>query len=637
MRNSLLVVLTMVFSLPVFAGHGIIPEPVSYESTPQVFELDGELRILVDRDDDAVLAHALQFQQHLLKLGIKSQILAAEESDAGPRILDLQIEEAWSADLGEEGYRLEVTGQSILISAGRPAGVFYGLQSLKQLLPPASAGSMPVEQGPILIQGCRIRDFPRFQWRGLMLDVSRHFFAVEDVKSYLDKMSEYKFNVFHWHLTDDEGWRIEIKSLPELTRIGAWRVERSGRFGEQRPRPAEGEKAGYGGFYTHADIREIVQYAAERNIVIVPEIDMPGHSMAALAAYPGLSVNNQAKFVNPGSKFAQWYADGTFEMEIENTLDPTDEAVYEFADKVFTEVAQLFPGEYIHMGGDEAYHGFWERDPGVRAFMQENRIEDTHALQSYFVGRIEQIIRSKNKKMIGWDEILEGELSTQSAIMAWRGMEGGIEAARKGHKVVMSPTTYAYLDYTQGDQSVENPIYADLSLETAYRFEPLPDGIDPALLLGGQGNLWTEAVPNLPFAFYMTYPRAFALAEALWSRKEHRNWVSFIGRTENHISRFEASGVNVSKAVFDPVVKVYHDGDRLMCELSNSVPGSEIHYTINNTYPPITGTRYAGAFAIPEGELSLRTQVYRDGLPLGRELILTRTVLETRAGKAQAQ
>jgi len=369
----------------------------------------------------------------------------------------------------------------------------------------------------------------------------------------------------------------------------------------------------------------------------VPEIDMPGHSMAALAAYPELSVNNEAKFVNPGAKFAQWYADGTFEMEIENTLDPTDEAVYEFADKVFSEVAELFPGDYIHMGGDEAYHGFWERDPGVRAFMEENGIESSHALQSYFIGRIEQIIRSKNKKMIGWDEIIEGELSTRSAVMAWRGMKGGIEAAQKGHKVVMSPTTYAYLDYTQGDHSVENPIYADLSLETAYQFDPLPDAVDPSLILGGQGNLWTEAVPDLPFAFYMTYPRAFALAEALWSKKQGRSWHTFIAKAEEHISRFESSGLNVSKAVFDPIVEVFHENGRLVCKLSNSVPGSEIYYTINNTYPPITGTRYTEAFEVPAGELSLRTQVYRDGVPLGRELILTRAVLETRAGKAQPQ
>lgn len=633
MRNLVFVMLTLAVSQQAYAQHGIIPEPAYYEATQQVFELDGGLVIRIDTPDKEIGNHALRFQQHLQKLDIGSVIRPPDKVKADDQFLSLHLDEKSLTELGEEGYQLEVGDQSISILAARPAGVFYGLQTLKQLLPPVPGMSSRVDRDGVLIEGCRIRDLPRFRWRGLMLDVSRHFFPVGDVKAYLDKMSEYKFNVFHWHLTDDEGWRIEIKSLPELTRVGAWRVERFGRFGDQRPRPEKGEEPVYGGFYTHSDIREVVQYAADRNIVIVPEIDMPGHSMAALAAYPELSVNKEPKFVNPGSKFAQWYADGTFEMEIENTLDPTDEAVYEFADKVFTEVASLFPGDYIHMGGDEAYQGYWERDPGVRTFMKENNIENTHALQSYFINRIEQIIHSKNKTMIGWDEILEGELSRHSAIMSWRGLKGGIEAAHRGHKVVMSPNTFAYLDYTQGDHSVENPIYADLSLETTYQFEPLPDDIDPALILGGQGNLWTEAVPNLSFAYYMTYPRAFALAEVFWSQKEGRDWSSFIARTEGHISRFETSGLNVAKAVYDPIVDVFNENGQLMCTISNSIPGSEIYYTINNTYPPLTGTKYAGAFEIPKGNLSLRTQVYRDGLPLGRELILSRDVLEARAAK----
>ena len=634
--KKLLCVLIMIFTCQlVNAQQLIIPAPVSYVATDQRFELDGELIIHVGANNDVLVAHALRFQQFLLLNNIESNIRQPKMTDFDARILSLQQHEGLLSELGEEGYRLEVKTRSISISAASSAGVFYGLQSLKQLMPLNTGVDQTQKTKRIQIEGCRVEDFPRFSWRGLMLDVSRHFYPVADVKAYIDKMSEYKFNVFHWHLTDDQGWRIEIKSLPKLTEIGAWRVERYGRFGDQRAHPEPGEKPTYGGFYSQEDIRDVVQYAAERNITIVPEIDMPGHSMAALAAYPELSVNKEPKFVSPGSKFAEWYEDGTFEMMIENTLNPTDEAVYEFADKVFSEVANLFPGDYIHMGGDEAYQGYWDKDPGVQAFMKAHKLKDTHALQTYFVNRIEKIIRSKNKKMIGWDEILSDELSGSSAVMSWQGMKGGIKAAKRGYKVVMSPTTFAYLDYTQGDHSVENPIYANLSLETSYAFEPVPDDVDSSLILGGQGNLWTEAIPNLSFAFYMTYPRAFALSEALWSPKSGRDWASFVGRTEHHFSRFAASEHNVSKAVFDPVVEVFFEDAKLKCKISNSVPGTEIYYTIDNTYPPITGKQYTDTFEIPQGDLNLRTQVYRNGVALGRELIIPRSVLESRASLDQ--
>jgi len=443
-------------------------------------------------------------------------------------------------------------------------------------------------------------------------------------------MAEYKFNVFHWHLTDDQGWRIEIKSLPKLTEAGAWRVERYGRFGKNRVEPKPNEKATYGGYYTQEQIKDIVNYASERNITIVPEIDMPGHSMAALAAYPELSVKKESKYVAPGSKFSKWYDNGKFKMLIENTLNPIDEKVYDFIDKVFTEVAQLFPGAYIHMGGDEAYHGYWDENEEVQNFMKKNKIKNSHELQSYFVKRVEKIISSKGKKLIGWDEILEGGLADGAAVMSWRGMKGGIEAAKMGHEVVMSPTTFAYLDYSQGDHSVENVIYDDLSLEKSYTFEPIPKGVNPKYILGGQGNLWTEVVPTLPFAFYMTYPRAFAISESLWSPKENKNWDSFIKRTENHFSRFEATNTNISKAVLDPIVSVYKEKGKLMCKLENNAPNTIIYYTIDNTYPIKFGLKYSGPFEVPNGDLSLRTQTFRNDKPIGRQLLINRKELEKR-------
>jgi hexosaminidase len=612
--------------------HAIIPVPVSFKADNSSFILNDRVGIFVQSDDADVLRNAIAFQDYLISLNIKVS-LQSERNNASGKSIVISLNKEQNEELGNEGYILEVNENTIQLTGNKAAGIFNGFQTLKQLIPLESGYSDKNITNKVRVIGCKIIDYPRFAWRGLMLDVSRHFFSVEDVKAYIDKMAQYKFNVFHWHLTDDEGWRIEIKSLPKLTEIGAWRVQRYGRFGSERPYPKKGEKATYGGFYTQDQIRDIVSYASERNITIVPEIDMPGHSMAALAAYPELSTRKEPKFVNPGSKFAQWYGNGKFKMLIENTLNPTDEEVYIFIDKVFTEVAELFPGQYIHMGGDESYQGYWAEDPNVQKFMRKNNINDTHELQSYFVKRVEKIINSKGKKMIGWDEILEGGLAEGAAVMSWRGMKGGIEAAKMEHDVVMSPTTFAYLDYSQGDHSVENVIYADLSLEKSYRFEPIPEGVDPKYILGGQANLWTEAIPDLQFAFYMTYPRAFAIAETVWSPKENKNWDNFVNRTETHFSRFAIDQSNISKAVFDPIVTVYTDEDKLMCKLENSIPNTEIYYTINNTYPVRFGQKYTAAFEIPKGSLSLRTQTFRNGKTLGRQLLIPRTELEKRAGK----
>lgn len=610
------------------AQHNIIPEPVSYEASNKGFTLSKEVNLAIYSDDEQTAKYAQQLSDYLKKSGVNvmTQINPAGLKN-GIRITNNKAE-----SLGEEGYTLEVGKDAIVLNSNTASGVFNGIQSIKQLMPKEFEMEGYQLGSSVEIAGCKITDYPRFEWRGLMLDVSRHFFSVEDVKAFINKMAAYKYNVFHWHLTDDEGWRIEIKSLPKLTEVGAWRVERYGRFGDTRPYPKEGEKATYGGFYTQEQMKEIIQYAADRNVTIVPEIDVPGHSMALLAAYPELSTLREPKFVNPGSKFAEWYDNGTFEMLIENTLNPADEAVYEFLDKVFTEVAELFPSEYIHMGGDECYKGFWERSEEVQKFMKKKKIKDAHDLQSYFVARVEKIISSKGKKMIGWDEILEGnDLPKNAAVMSWRGMKGGIEAAKEGHKVVMSPTTFAYLDYTQGDHSEENIIYADLSLETSYSFEPIPDEIDSNLILGGQGNLWTEVIPNLPYAYYMTYPRALAISETLWSPKEKKDWKNFMQKTEVHFERFDAADENISKAVLDPIISIYKEGDKLMCKLENSVPNTEIYYSVDNTYPVNFSMKYEGAFEIPEGNLSLRTQTFRDGKPISRELKIHRTDLEKRA------
>ena len=604
----------------------IIPQPVSYENIDETFVVTNNINLELETDNAQVQTYTTAFTEFLSSAGVSIDVNA---SDNSIRIL-------LNADpvekIGSEGYHLEINNKSITLSANEPAGIFNGLQTLRQFFP---ADFKFDENNTIALKGAKVTDYPRFAWRGLMLDVSRHFFSVEDVKAYIDMMSHYKLNTFHWHLTDDQGWRIEIKSLPKLTEIGAWRVERYGRFGGSRPHPKPGEKATYGGFYTQEQIKDVVQYANDRNITIVPEIDMPGHMMAALAAYPELSVKKEPKFVAPGSKFSEWYGNGKFKMLIENTLNPADENVYEFIDKIFTEVAELFPGEYIHMGGDEAYHGYWEADPKVRSFMKQNGIKDSDELQSYFVKRVEKIISSKGKKTIGWDEILEGGLADGAAVMSWRGMKGGIEAAKLGHDVVMSPTTFAYLDYSQGDHSVENKIYANLSLEKSYSFEPIPEDIDPKYILGGQGNLWSEVVPNLQYAFYMTYPRAFAISETFWSPKAAKNWKNFADRTEAHFDRFEAMNTNISRAVLDPIVRTYTEDGKMMCKLSNNASNTEIYYTIDNTYPVKYGIKYTAPFEVPKGNLSLHTQTFRDGKAISRQLKIKREDLTNRVERKE--
>ncbi|MCB0645581.1 MAG: family 20 glycosylhydrolase [Saprospiraceae bacterium] len=617
---------SLVFTLCTFylmgQRHSLIPIPQSYQSTDELLKSDGNFMLDDKSGSKEVAAVVAIFKEKADEAGFSIG------SDISGKKLEISIISGMNG--GVEAYELHVKNEGLVLKAGGTGGVHNGLQTVLQLLRHADKIGTSYA-----IEGAIIKDNPRFEWRGLMLDVSRHFFTKEEVLSYIDKMSEYKFNVFHWHLTDDEGWRIEIKSMPKLTEVGAWRVERDGKFGARRPYPQPGEKATYGGFYTHEDIKEVVAYAAARNITIVPEIDVPGHSMALLAAYPELSTKKEPKFVNPGSKFAEWYGNGTFEMLIENTVNPADEKVYEAMDKIMTEVAMLFPGKFIHMGGDECYKGFWEKDKNVQAFMKKNKIPDVHHLQAYFVERMQKIVSAKGKELIGWDEILEGHLAEGAAVMSWRGMKGGIEAAKKGHKVVMSPTTYAYIDYTQGDASVENPIYASLSLKKTYEFEPVPDEVDPKFILGGQANLWTEMVSTLPFAMYMTYPRALSISETMWSSADAKDWTSFTNRLEAHFNDFDKEGVAISKAVYDPIIHTYMLGDKMMLSLSSDIPGAEIRYTLDNTYPAeIMGKVYTGPVVVPDGDLRLHVQVIKDGKAVGRALVIHRDDLAKRVRKA---
>ena len=546
--------------------------------------------------------------------------------------VQLNLNSAPDPKIGNEGYTLVSTSKGVVITANQQAGLFYGMQTLLQLLP-KEIESKEVVKMKWTIPAVVITDYPRFGWRGLMLDVSRHFFTKEEVKQYIDEMARWKFNTFHWHLTDDEGWRIEIKSLPKLTEVGAWRVQRYGHFGD-RDFPKPGEKATEGGFYTQDDIREIILYAKERNITIVPEIDVPGHSMAAIAAYPELSCKKDTSTrVSPGSKFSDWYGNGTFKMNVENALNPSDENVYVFLDKVFTEVAALFPGQYIHVGGDECYKGYWVEDEGCQALMKKLGIRHVEDLQGYFMNRVEAILKKNGKKLIGWDEILDGGIAPEATVMSWRGIKGGIEAAKMGHYVVMSPTTFAYLDYNQGERTVDPPIYASLRLNKCYSFDPVPDGVDAKYILGGQGNLWTEQVPSLRHAQYMTFPRAWALSEVYWSPKESKNWDNFIQRVENQFDRSDIAGINYSKAIYDAVIKMSRRNGKLLLTMETEAPNLEIYYTIDDAMPDKYTARYNEPVELPEGPITLRVITYRNGNPIGNLITLKRDELERRGGK----
>jgi hexosaminidase len=624
--------LLILFFLPLFSVcQSIIPVPVNYEQTSDMFMLDNQVSIDVRTENEEVKRMVEQFAQITSRSGTKMKFKSVANPSQQDKVIIFDLNRSPDNKLGEEGYTLEVKNESVKIMANKPAGIFNGIQTFRQLLP-ADYERKDMAMGMGMLMGCKITDYPRFQWRGLMLDVSRHFFTVEEVKEYIDMMARYKFNTLHWHLTDDNGWRIEIKSLPKLTEVGAWRVERFGHYGKRKD-PQPDEPATYGGFYTHEDIKEIVAFAAERNVSILPEIDVPGHSLAMLAAYPELSIDGGKRYVNPGTEFSEWYADGTFKMLVDNTLDPSSKKVYEVLDKVFTEVAALFPNEYIHVGGDEAYHGYWEADEDNQKLMKKEGLKNGHELQGYFLKRVGEIVRSKGKKVIGWDEILEGGLSSDDAVMSWRGMKGGIEAAKLGHPVVMTPTTFAYLDYTQGDHTVEQPIYANLSLRKAYSFEPVPDGVDSKYILGGQGNLWTEQVPTIRHAFYMTYPRALAISETLWSPKEQKDWTSFVSRTEQHFTRFDAYESSISKAIYDPIVKTKKEDGKLVVTITSDLPNTELYYTINNTFPGQYTPRYTAPIIIPEGDVTLKTVTYRNGRPIGRTLSIPLDELEKRAGK----
>ncbi|MCF1713339.1 family 20 glycosylhydrolase [Flavihumibacter sp. RY-1] len=603
----------------------LIPVPVEVKYSAGSYNLPAALNVSFDA---GISDKAFLMQQLVAKFSTAAGITVKESSDQAQ--LRFKLNKAAGSS---ESYQLTVNEKGVLIEAPSSAGLFYGLQTLWQLLPPAIEAKSKVEGVNWSLPYCSIKDAPRVGWRGLMLDVARHFFTKEQVKDFIDHMAAYKYNRLHLHLTDDQGWRLEIKALPKLTEIGAFRGERTGRwgeFGKQDPK----EPKTYGGYYTQEDIKELLAYAAARHIAILPEIDIPGHSMAILAAYPDLSCTPGTEYqVNGGDRFMHWPGGGKFYSDIDNNLCPANERVYALLDTIFTEVAALFPMEYIHMGGDEAYKGWWEKSPAIKALMQREKLKDMHEVQSYFVKRVSKIIASKGKKMMGWDEIMEGGLAPGAAVMSWQGEKGGIAASKMKHPVVMSPNTYTYVDLYQGDPLSEPPTYGMVRLKKTYEFNPVPAGADPAYVLGGQANLWSERLHTVRHAEYMLWPRAFAVAESVWSPQTKKDWTSFVNRIEKHFDRFDQAGINYSTSMYDPIVSVRLKDTSVEVSMQTEVPNLNIHYSFDEFPPDNYYPEYKSPIVFPAGASTLRVQTYRNGKPIGKLMILPLAELRKRIRK----
>jgi hexosaminidase len=518
-----------------------------------------------------------KYLKEIVKKQLGIELITKTISNQQKNSIELSLNPLKEMELDE--YKININSSKITIEASNSEGIFYGIQTLNQLIEHYSSNNSPI---PALT----IQDQPKFKWRGMHLDVSRHFFSTSNIKKYIDYLALYKMNVFHWHLTDDQGWRIEIKKYPKLTSVGAFRKESMvGHYNEQR---FDGKP--YGGFYTQEDIKEIVAYAKEKYITVVPEIEMPGHATAALAAYPEFSCTG-----GPFEVGTKWGVLDDVFCPNENTLS--------FLKAVLDEIIPLFPSEYIHIGGDECPKTRWHQCAKCQTLIKEKGLKDEHELQSYFVTQIEKYINKNGKKIIGWDEILEGGLAPNAAVMSWRGTEGGIAAAKAKHFVVMSPGSHCYFDHYQGEQKTEPlAIGGYTPLETVYDFNPIPIELsaqESHYILGAQGNVWTEYMEDFAKVEYMAMPRMAALAEVLWGKDSSSNYTDFKNRLLQHFSLLDKMKVNYSKAIFEVKAKISAtDNHYLTVELAAANPSSSIYYTLDNTNPTNNSLLYSQPIVI---------------------------------------
>lgn len=524
----------------------IIPKPVLLETLNGQFLLDASTKI----SGTVELVNEGEYLAGLV--GLKYDISDSEGGDIILK-LDESIEE-------EEGYTLAVSYDKIVVAGKTSTGVFYGIQTLRQLMPIAIESSENLAE--ITIPAVTIKDSPRFGYRGMHLDVARHFYPVDFVKKYIDLIAMHKMNTLHWHLTEDQGWRIEIKKYPKLTEVGAFR---NGTIIGHHPGEGNTEEQ-YGGFYTQEEVKDIVKYASDRHVTVIPEIELPGHSSAAIASYPNLSCFPEEPteiFADQGSKKGkEIQAAGTPKLVYESWGVVDDvycagkEETFKFLEDVLAEVIPLFPAKYVHIGGDECPKGNWKRCANCQKRMKEEGLYDAHELQSYFIQRMEKFINSKGKSIIGWDEILEGGLAPNATVMSWRGTEGGITAAQQKHDVIMTPNHSCYFDHYQTEDAKNEPlaIGGKTTVEAVYAYNPMPKELGPEFqkyILGAQANVWSEYMPTTDYVEYMILPRMSALSEVVWTSQESREWGDFKDRLQTLAERFEVLGLNYAKHSID--------------------------------------------------------------------------------------
>ncbi|WP_245562136.1 glycoside hydrolase family 20 protein [Niabella aurantiaca] len=586
---------------PAQTGPSIIPQPAHLQLTGGSFRLDQTVALIAGSREKAV-----QDIVRFFRTGVR-QVSGLSLAPANGASKTIRFEIVKQGNLPEEGYRLSVKPAAILVQAAGASGLFYGMQSLLQTLPAIRTNQ------EIAIPCMEIEDAPRFRWRGMMLDVSRHFFSPELVKAFIDLLATYKMNVFHWHLVDGAGWRIEIKKYPKLTQQAAWRISDYNKpwnwAGIQFD--ADRSKATYGGYYTQEQIREIVAYAAQRHITIVPEIEMPGHSEAALAAYPEYScLPHRASFQDPGSFYGKDAA--------ANYCAGNDSA-FVFLQNILKEVMALFPSRYIHIGGDEVDKTSWKHCVRCQRRKQVEGLKNEEELQSYFIRRMEKFLSAHGRKLIGWDEILEGGLAPEATVMSWRGESGGIKAAQMNHDVVMSPTGPLYFDYYQGDSETEPPAFGGFNtLKKVYSYEPVPEELyagKAKYILGAQANLWTEQIQTFDRVEYMILPRMLALSEVVWSPKTARNWKNFNQRLQAHLVTFDQKGIRYSKGNFRVDIKPEISNGKLMVRLETENENGTIFYTTDGSDPGTGSQHYEQPFAVT------RSIVLKAGLAINNSMV----------------
>ena len=583
MKSFYFIVFTFLFTTMLFSQNQlpIIPYPVSVKIDSGKFILNEQTVISTSDNEQYSNAEILNdWLQKMYNVNLKIEMNSSEKDNC------IYLKTIYREDESFESYNLTISSNMVVLEGGQ-LGAFYGIQTLKQLI-------NKDQNGLLNIPAATIYDEPRYSWRGMHLDVSRHFFTVDEIKKYLDYLSLYKMNVFHWHLTDDQGWRIEIKKYPKLTEVGAWR--NATLIGPWRVFPHRYDSTRYGGYYTQQDIKEIVRYALERHIMIVPEIEMPGHCLAALASYPEYSCTG-----GPFDVASEW---GIYD----DVFCPTEET-FKFLEDVLTEVSELFPGKYIHIGGDEVPKEKWKESKYCQDLMKREGLKDENELQSYFTQRIEKFLNSKDKTIIGWDEILEGGLAPNAVVMSWRGERGGIEAARQNHDVVMSPGAYCYFDHYQGNPKFEPlAIGGYTTVEKVYSYEPTPDSLtlnEQDHILGAQGNVWTEYIPNFKQIEYMVFPRICALAEVLWTPGEKRNYEEYQTRLIEHFKLLDKLGINYSKSIYQLKTDVLFNEGYIGVDfkLSSNFNIGKIYYSTDGSEPSINSLLYKNPINIPKDML----------------------------------